>query len=189
MSELAPIVRCAADRRSRRTTAARSRSCRAAFFGHRDPVAAERTAAFPYQPTAAALAAWFGQAAALRLGGGCRHLPRRARSRHRRDRRAARRTARRDPAPSAAAAAGGHVARLAWLAGGHDPADRLKIKLLNLAWAEICRDLERAVEFDQSQLFRKIYERRVRHARRRAVRAAGGRPRGAPPPDARGARR
>jgi type VI secretion system protein ImpD/type VI secretion system protein ImpC len=47
---------------------------------------------------------------------------------------------------------------LAWLAEGIDPAGRVKLKVINLAWAELCRDLERAVEFDQSQLFQKIYE-------------------------------
>ncbi len=36
--------------------------------------------------------------------------------------------------------------------------NRLKIKLLNVAWPELCRDLERAIEFDQSLLFRKMYE-------------------------------
>ena len=33
-----------------------------------------------------------------------------------------------------------------------------QLQLLNLGWPEICRDLERAIEFDQSQLFRKVYE-------------------------------
>src|SRR5262249_34510923 len=47
---------------------------------------------------------------------------------------------------------------LAWLSGGIDPADRVKLKVLSLSWAELCRDLERAVEFDQSQLFQKVYE-------------------------------
>ena len=47
---------------------------------------------------------------------------------------------------------------LAWLIGGMDHGARLKAKILNVGWAEICRDLERAVEFDQSQMFRKIYE-------------------------------
>ena len=36
--------------------------------------------------------------------------------------------------------------------------NRLKIKILNVGWPEICRDLERAIEFDQSLLFRKVYE-------------------------------
>jgi type VI secretion system ImpC/EvpB family protein len=48
---------------------------------------------------------------------------------------------------------------LQWLADGLDPGNkRIKLKLLNVGWAEICRDLERAPEFDQSQLFRRIYE-------------------------------
>jgi len=47
---------------------------------------------------------------------------------------------------------------LAWLVGGVDLGARLKVKILNITWPEICRDLERAVEFDQSNLFRKIYE-------------------------------
>ncbi len=47
---------------------------------------------------------------------------------------------------------------LAWLVNGMDHGARLKAKILNIGWAEICRDLERAVEFDQSQMFRKIYE-------------------------------
>jgi type VI secretion system ImpC/EvpB family protein len=40
------------------------------------------------------------------------------------------------------------------------PADGqgIVIKLLNLPWAELVRDLDRAMEFDQSQLFRKVYE-------------------------------
>ncbi|MDA8050402.1 MAG: type VI secretion system contractile sheath large subunit [Rhodospirillales bacterium] len=47
---------------------------------------------------------------------------------------------------------------LAWLIGGIDPASRVKVKLLSLTWPELCRDLDRAAEFDQSQLFRKVYE-------------------------------
>ncbi len=47
---------------------------------------------------------------------------------------------------------------LAWLVEPIDPSNRIRVKLLSVAWAEICRDLERAAEFDQSQLFRKIYE-------------------------------
>jgi type VI secretion system protein ImpD len=35
--------------------------------------------------------------------------------------------------------------------------ENIKIRVLNLSWAEICKDLERAIEFDQSQLFGKIY--------------------------------
>ena len=35
---------------------------------------------------------------------------------------------------------------------------RVRLKLLTARWSELCRDLERAVEFDQSQIFKKIYE-------------------------------
>jgi type VI secretion system ImpC/EvpB family protein len=47
---------------------------------------------------------------------------------------------------------------LHWLLEGIDPGSRIKARVLNASWAEVCRDLERAAEFDQSQLFRKIYE-------------------------------
>jgi type VI secretion system protein ImpD/type VI secretion system protein ImpC len=47
---------------------------------------------------------------------------------------------------------------LFWLADGFEPSNRLMIKVLNAGWLEICRDLERAAEFDQSHIFRKIYE-------------------------------
>ena len=47
---------------------------------------------------------------------------------------------------------------LAWLVWGADLSSRLKIKVFNITWAAICRDLELASEFDQSHLFRKIYE-------------------------------
>jgi type VI secretion system protein ImpD/type VI secretion system protein ImpC len=35
---------------------------------------------------------------------------------------------------------------------------RVRVKMLHARWAEVCRDLERALEFDQSHLFRKIHE-------------------------------
>lgn len=47
---------------------------------------------------------------------------------------------------------------LAWLVWGADLSSRLKVKVFNITWAAICRDLELASEFDQSHLFRKIYE-------------------------------
>lgn len=47
---------------------------------------------------------------------------------------------------------------LFWLVDGFEPGNRIKVKLLSAAWTEICRDLERAAEFDQSHMFRKIYE-------------------------------
>jgi type VI secretion system protein ImpD/type VI secretion system protein ImpC len=47
---------------------------------------------------------------------------------------------------------------LTWLVDGLELSNRLKVKVLNVGWPEICRDLERAIEFDQSLLFRKVYE-------------------------------
>ncbi len=35
---------------------------------------------------------------------------------------------------------------------------RVRVKVLPARWAEVCRDIERALEFDQSHLFRKIHE-------------------------------
>lgn len=35
---------------------------------------------------------------------------------------------------------------------------RIRLKVLHARWQEVCRDLERAIEFDQSHLFRKIHE-------------------------------
>jgi type VI secretion system ImpC/EvpB family protein len=35
--------------------------------------------------------------------------------------------------------------------------ESIKVRVLNLTWKELNRDLERVIEFDQSQLFRKIY--------------------------------
>lgn len=35
---------------------------------------------------------------------------------------------------------------------------RVRVKMLVARWREICRDMERAIEFDQSQLFHKIHE-------------------------------
>jgi type VI secretion system ImpC/EvpB family protein len=34
----------------------------------------------------------------------------------------------------------------------------VKVRVLQLTWKEVCRDLEKALEFDQSQLFKKIYD-------------------------------
>ena len=34
---------------------------------------------------------------------------------------------------------------------------QVRLRMLDLSWAELCRDIEHAVEFDQSQLFRMIY--------------------------------
>jgi type VI secretion system ImpC/EvpB family protein len=47
---------------------------------------------------------------------------------------------------------------LAWLTSRLNITGRVKLRVLNVSWPEICRDLERAAEFDQSQTFRSIYE-------------------------------
>jgi type VI secretion system protein ImpD/type VI secretion system protein ImpC len=47
---------------------------------------------------------------------------------------------------------------LAWLAEQCFAMPRVKLKLLPLPWPELVRDLERAIEFDQSRIFEKIYE-------------------------------
>jgi type VI secretion system ImpC/EvpB family protein len=47
---------------------------------------------------------------------------------------------------------------LRWLVDQGDPDDKsIQIRVLNVTWRELERDLERAGEFDQSQLFRKVY--------------------------------
>lgn len=47
---------------------------------------------------------------------------------------------------------------LHWLVDGFVQDRLVKVRLLPARWAELARDLDRAVEFDQSALFRKIYE-------------------------------
>jgi type VI secretion system ImpC/EvpB family protein len=44
-----------------------------------------------------------------------------------------------------------------------DDAVNVKVKVLNVSWRELVRDLANAVEFDQSQLFRKVYEEEFGH--------------------------
>jgi type VI secretion system ImpC/EvpB family protein len=39
-----------------------------------------------------------------------------------------------------------------------EEAKTIQVKVLNLSWKELVRDLENATEFDQSQFFRKVYE-------------------------------
>ena len=55
---------------------------------------------------------------------------------------------------------------------GSEGSAAVKIKVMDVSWSELARDFDRAIDFDQSQLFRKIYEKRVRVAGRRAVRGA-----------------
>jgi type VI secretion system ImpC/EvpB family protein len=42
--------------------------------------------------------------------------------------------------------------------------DSIKIRVLNVSWGELVQDQDRAPEFDQSQLFRKVYEAEFGHA-------------------------
>ena len=136
----------------------RDRVLTGSYFGPRHGAAAEPVAAFPYLDTWQALAAWFGALQARRLVG---------------DPGACRAALDRDIAALDAMIGDqldtilhhprlrgleGSWRGLFWLTADLDPAGRAKVKVLNIPWAELCRDLERAVEFDQSQLFRKVYE-------------------------------
>lgn len=47
---------------------------------------------------------------------------------------------------------------LHYLVSNSETSTQLKIRMLNISKKELARDLEKAVEFDQSQLFKKIYE-------------------------------
>ena len=128
-----------------------------AFFGHSHAEAAAALAALPIMGAAAALSSWFGPGT-VRLWV---------------DRDACRAALDRDIAALDALIGEqldaifhapalrrfeGRWRGLAWLVGGIDPAGRVKVKFLDIGWAELCRDLERAIEFDQSQLFNKVYE-------------------------------
>jgi type VI secretion system protein ImpD len=42
-------------------------------------------------------------------------------------------------------------------------AGKIKVRVLNISWRELVRDLANAVEFDQSHLFRKVYEQEFGH--------------------------
>ncbi|MCK4708810.1 MAG: type VI secretion system contractile sheath large subunit, partial [Gammaproteobacteria bacterium] len=44
-----------------------------------------------------------------------------------------------------------------YLAVQADGTRNIKIKLLDISWAEVSRDISRSLDFDQSQLFKKIY--------------------------------
>ncbi len=46
---------------------------------------------------------------------------------------------------------------VAFLVDTSDGIEGVKIRVLNVSWQDVCRDLERAIEFDQSQLFLKVY--------------------------------
>lgn len=128
------------------------------FFGAANIVAAGKLAGFAGLAADLALAEWFGTARAVSLAGD----PDGLRGALDRD------IAAIDAALSQQLDAVLHSDRLrrlegswrglAWLVGGAETGPRLKLRLLGIGWNEICRDLERAIEFDQSQLFNKIYE-------------------------------
>jgi type VI secretion system protein ImpD/type VI secretion system protein ImpC len=129
-----------------------------AFLGTNHAEAAERVAAFAFLAPAEVLADWFGPLTALRLAAD----PEACRDALDRD------IAALDALIGAQVDAILHHRRLqrfeatwrgtAWLVDGIDPAGRVKVKVLNISWSELCRDFDRAIEFDQSQLFRKVYE-------------------------------
>ncbi|MFT8246342.1 type VI secretion system contractile sheath large subunit [Roseomonas sp. BN140053] len=52
---------------------------------------------------------------------------------------------------------------LFWLAGRVPYGAKVKLRLLVARWPELCRDFERAAEFDQSNLFRAVYEEEFGH--------------------------
>jgi type VI secretion system ImpC/EvpB family protein len=128
-----------------------------AFFGPYR-AGADRVASFTFLPPAEALVDWFGRLAAQRFAAN----PEACRAALDRD------IAALDALIGVQLDAFLHHPRLrrfegswrglAWLVGGLDPAGRVKVKLLDISWPALCRDLERAVEFDQSQLFQKVYE-------------------------------
>lgn len=53
---------------------------------------------------------------------------------------------------------------LAWLVQGLEPGARGRIRVLSASWSELGRDLDQAIEFDQSHMFRSIYENEFGHA-------------------------
>ncbi len=52
---------------------------------------------------------------------------------------------------------------LAWLVERVPTGQAIKVRVLSVSWEELARDLERAIEFDQSQLFRKVYSAEFGH--------------------------
>jgi type VI secretion system protein ImpD/type VI secretion system protein ImpC len=128
------------------------------FVGSRDTVLADAVTEFLGSPSGASIELWFGVERGARL----RVDPQALRDAIDRD------IAAIDAMLSEQLDAILHHARLrklegtwrgvAWLADSVELSNRMKLKILNVGWPEICRDLERAIEFDQSLLFRKVYE-------------------------------
>jgi type VI secretion system protein ImpD/type VI secretion system protein ImpC len=128
-----------------------------AFFGDRHADAAARLAAFGSGRAGDAIRDWFGPAAERLLH----------------DREALRAALDRDIAALDALISQqldailhhprltrfeGRWRGLHWLVDGIEPGRRVKVRVLPVSWAEICRDLERAPEFDRSMMFRLVYE-------------------------------
>jgi type VI secretion system protein ImpD/type VI secretion system protein ImpC len=128
------------------------------FVGNRDATLADRVTEFLGAPSGDAIDLWFGAERGARL----RIDPQALRDAVDRD------IAAIDAMLSEQLDAILHHTRLrklegtwrgvAWLIDGVELSNRLKVKVINVGWPEICRDLERAIEFDQSLMFRKVYE-------------------------------
>ncbi|SDB68240.1 type VI secretion system contractile sheath large subunit [Belnapia rosea] len=139
-----------------------------AFLGRAGAMAADALASFLIEGPAASLRLWFGEAALSRLlaHDGTRHG--RAEALQRLEEAVDRDLATIDRMVSEQLDAvlrqdrlrrlEGSWRGLHWLAGRLPPGRSCKVKLLSLRWSELCRDFERAIEFDQSQLFKKVYE-------------------------------
>lgn len=131
-----------------------------AFFGRSNAATAERLAAFLADPAEAmaALQTWFGPDQTLRLSA----RPGALRAMLDRD------IAHLDALIGEQLDAVLHAPRmrrlegrwrgLHWLVTHAELGRRIKLRVLPVTWAEICRDLERAAEFDQTILFRRLYE-------------------------------
>jgi len=52
---------------------------------------------------------------------------------------------------------------LLYLVGKLPEDENIKVRILSVSWRELVRDQQRAIEFDQSQLFRKVYEEEFGH--------------------------
>lgn len=144
------------------------------FFGSKDAAAAEAVAAFLVEESpAATLQAWFGAALARTLAhdgsaAGRRDAMARLEEAVDRD------IALIDAMISRQVDALLHRDRLRrlegswrglhWLVDTVPYGAKVKVKLLTVRWIELCRDFDRAAEFDQTQLFRKVYEEEFGHA-------------------------
>jgi type VI secretion system protein ImpD/type VI secretion system protein ImpC len=128
------------------------------FFGSAAAGVAERLALFIADPKLDGLATWFGAAESRLLMAD----PPRLRAALDRD------IAALDAILTAQADRILHHARfrrvegiwrgIRWLLGRVEPNARVKIRIIHWPWPDLVRDFDRAAEFDQSQLFKKVYE-------------------------------